>query len=197
MRVTAERYLSLQEVGDELGVSDQTVRRWVKAGELAAYKPGKEYRIKGSDLEEFLQTREVGPKAAAPSLPFEDQDERRREVFYAIWLEYVDRWASHWEEKAERGELSRELLKEHVESLKLIGQTTARLEQEERRDYPGENPLSQDKFVWKATSRALGTIKVVVPAAKALFEESEFGAFEREQERIKREWKRTAEGETA
>jgi excisionase family DNA binding protein len=68
VRATAERYLSLQEVGDELGVSDQTVRRWVKAGELAAYKPGKEYRIKGSDLEEFLKTREVSPKAQ-PSLP--------------------------------------------------------------------------------------------------------------------------------
>jgi len=68
VRATAERYLSLQEVGDELGVSDQTVRRWVKAGELAAYKPGKEYRIKGSDLEEFLKTREVSPKVQA-SLP--------------------------------------------------------------------------------------------------------------------------------
>jgi excisionase family DNA binding protein len=68
VRATIERYLSLQEVGDELGVSDQTVRRWVKAGVLAAYKPGKEYRIKGSDLEEFLKTREVSPKVQA-SLP--------------------------------------------------------------------------------------------------------------------------------
>jgi excisionase family DNA binding protein len=67
VRATAERYLSLQEVGDELGVSDQTVRRWVKAGELAAYKPGKEYRIKGSALEEFLKTREVRPKAESRS----------------------------------------------------------------------------------------------------------------------------------
>ncbi len=66
MRDTAERFMSLQEVGDELGVSNQTVRRWVKAGELAAYKPGKEYRVKGSDLEEFLETREVGPKGPRP-----------------------------------------------------------------------------------------------------------------------------------
>jgi excisionase family DNA binding protein len=53
-------------------VSDQTVRRWVKAGELAAYKPGKEYRIKGSDLEEFLQTREVSPKVQSPLPEFGD-----------------------------------------------------------------------------------------------------------------------------
>jgi excisionase family DNA binding protein len=72
VRATAEKYLSLQEVADELGVSDQTVRRWVKAGELAAYKPGKEYRIKGSDLEEFLKTREVSPKVQSSLLEFGD-----------------------------------------------------------------------------------------------------------------------------
>ncbi len=71
----AEMFLSLHDVGEELGVSVQTVRRWVKAGELAAYQPGKEYRIKSGDLEEFLQTREVRPKAAAPP---SDSDERRR-----------------------------------------------------------------------------------------------------------------------
>jgi excisionase family DNA binding protein len=69
----AEAFLSLQDVADELGISVQTIRKWVKGGELAAYKPGKEYRIKHSDLEEFLKTREVAPKEAAgaqfPSLP--------------------------------------------------------------------------------------------------------------------------------
>ncbi len=68
----AVAFLSLHDVGDELGVSVQTVRRWVKAGALPAYKPGKEYRIKPSDLEEFLKTREVGPKVeSAPPLDFE------------------------------------------------------------------------------------------------------------------------------
>jgi excisionase family DNA binding protein len=87
---TAERYLSLQEVGDELGVSDQTVRRWVKAGELAAYKPGKEYRIKGSDLEEFLQTREVSPKVQSP-LP-EFGDGQRLSRFAEAIIAAAERW---------------------------------------------------------------------------------------------------------
>jgi excisionase family DNA binding protein len=90
VRATAERYLSLQEVGDELGVSDQTVRRWVKAGELAAYKPGKEYRIKGSDLEEFLQTREVSPKVQA-SLP-DFGDGRRLSRFAEAIIAVAARW---------------------------------------------------------------------------------------------------------
>jgi excisionase family DNA binding protein len=90
VRATAERYLSLQEVGDELGVSDQTVRRWVKAGELAAYKPGKEYRIKGSDLEEFLKTREVSPKVQSSLLEFGDG--RRLSRFAEAIVAAAERW---------------------------------------------------------------------------------------------------------
>jgi excisionase family DNA binding protein len=90
VRATAERYLSLQDVGDELGVSDQTVRRWVKAGVLAAYKPGKEYRIKGSDLEEFLQTREVSPKVQA-SLP-DFGDGRRLSRFAEAIVAATEMW---------------------------------------------------------------------------------------------------------
>ncbi len=92
MRVTAERYLSLQDVGDELGISDQTVRRWVKAGDLAAYKPGKEYRIKGSDLEEFLKTREVvAPKVRSPRPDFDIQ-ERRNASFGDAIIAAADTW---------------------------------------------------------------------------------------------------------
>jgi excisionase family DNA binding protein len=91
VRATAERYLSLQEVGDELGVSDQTVRRWVKAGVLAAYKPGKEYRIKGSDLEEFLKTREVSPKVQSPLPEFGDGQHLSRFFAEAI-VAAAERW---------------------------------------------------------------------------------------------------------
>ena len=50
-----------------MGVSDQTVRRWIKAGKLVAYKPGKEFRVSEGDLEQFLQSRRSeSPKAQAP-----------------------------------------------------------------------------------------------------------------------------------
>jgi excisionase family DNA binding protein len=54
-----ERFLSLEDVAERLQVSDRTVRRWVKDGKLAAYKPGREWRIRPSDLEEFLESRKV------------------------------------------------------------------------------------------------------------------------------------------
>ena len=57
-----ERLYSLEEVAERLGVSERTVRRWVKAGDLPAYKPGREYRIKPADLEEFLEERKVQPE---------------------------------------------------------------------------------------------------------------------------------------
>jgi excisionase family DNA binding protein len=52
-------------IADELGVDVQTVRRWIQSGKLKAFKPGKEYRIREADLEEFLAAREVRPKAVA------------------------------------------------------------------------------------------------------------------------------------
>jgi excisionase family DNA binding protein len=78
------KFRGVQEVADELGVDVQTVRRWIHAGNLRAFKPGKEYRIRESDLEEFLRAREVHPKAARRS-PFEPtfndviEEERRAE----------------------------------------------------------------------------------------------------------------------
>jgi excisionase family DNA binding protein len=77
-----EEFLSPEEVGDRLGVSVYTVRRWIKTGRLRAFKPGKEYRIQESDLEEFLRAREVRPKAPSrsplePSLLNGLEEERR------------------------------------------------------------------------------------------------------------------------
>lgn len=93
MAGSEEQFLSLEVVAGRLQVSDQTVRRWVKAGKLAAYKPGLEYRIKGGDLEEFLKTREVHPKVLrrSPSEPsFNDvlADERRA-GYQRSWRDFI------------------------------------------------------------------------------------------------------------
>jgi excisionase family DNA binding protein len=72
MPAADERLLSLEDVAARLQVSDQSVRRWIKAGKLAAYKPGLEWRIKPSDLEEFLENRSY-PKVQAP-LPDAEQE---------------------------------------------------------------------------------------------------------------------------
>lgn len=61
MLTAEERMYSLEEVAERLQVSERTVRRWIKSGELPAYKPGREYRIIPSDLDAFLEARKVRP----------------------------------------------------------------------------------------------------------------------------------------
>jgi excisionase family DNA binding protein len=85
-----ERFYTISEVARLLEVSDQSIRRWVKAGELRAYKPKKEYRIAESDLEEFLKERRV-PLVQARLLNFE---ERRPSIVAKAILTAAERWAS-------------------------------------------------------------------------------------------------------
>jgi excisionase family DNA binding protein len=72
-------------IADELGVDVQTVRRWIQSGKLRAFKPGKEYRVREADLEEFLADREVRPKAQSRSASepsFNDVLEQQRILKY-------------------------------------------------------------------------------------------------------------------
>jgi excisionase family DNA binding protein len=57
---------SLSEVAGLMGVSERTVRRWIKAGRLKAYKPGRDYRIPEAGLRAFIEESEISPKAQAP-----------------------------------------------------------------------------------------------------------------------------------
>jgi excisionase family DNA binding protein len=56
-----EKMLSVQDVVERLGVHEQTVRRWIKSGELVAYALGDRagYRVSPQDLQAFLDRRRV------------------------------------------------------------------------------------------------------------------------------------------
>ena len=89
-------------IADELGVDVQTVRRWIQSGKLRAFKPGKEYRVREADLEEFLAAREVRPKGPAPS-PLEPSllnglEEERRLRYLRGWRAFVNGLATRWED---------------------------------------------------------------------------------------------------
>jgi excisionase family DNA binding protein len=72
------RTLSLSEVAGLMGVSERTIRRWIKAGKLRAYKPGRDYRIPESALRQFVEESEISPKALAPPSLFNGLEEERR-----------------------------------------------------------------------------------------------------------------------
>lgn len=74
-----ERQLSLSEVAHRMGKSERTIRRWIKAGKLKAYKPGRDYLIPESAIQELVERSEVFPKLQAPLPDFELEQERRYE----------------------------------------------------------------------------------------------------------------------
>lgn len=61
------QWLTVAQVAEEIQVSEETVRRWIRAGELPVLDFGSRnmgYRIRRDVLEAFLEDRH-GPKIAA------------------------------------------------------------------------------------------------------------------------------------
>jgi excisionase family DNA binding protein len=87
-----EQTRSLSEVAGLMGVSERTVRRWIKSGRLKAYKPGRDYRIPESGLRAFIEESEISPKVPAPpsSEPtlwngmLEDEERRERRIVFLM-----------------------------------------------------------------------------------------------------------------
>lgn len=52
-----DQYYTIEEVAKTLKVVYLTVYRWIQDGKLTAYKAGKQYRIKKSDLERFIEIK--------------------------------------------------------------------------------------------------------------------------------------------
>lgn len=54
-----ERYYTIDEVADMLKVVYMTVYRWIKQGKLKAFRVGKKYMIKKSDIENLIEKSKV------------------------------------------------------------------------------------------------------------------------------------------
>ena len=59
--MSADELLDVEKVAEELGVHVDTVRKWVREKQLRAIQLGRRggYRIRRSDLHEFLRKRET------------------------------------------------------------------------------------------------------------------------------------------
>jgi excisionase family DNA binding protein len=58
-----ERLLTLKEAGAYAGFDGETIRDWVKAGKIGAFKIGQEWRIEPKSLADFLSARWVANAA--------------------------------------------------------------------------------------------------------------------------------------
>ncbi len=59
----ADPLLTVSEVADRMRVSNMTVYRLIKSGQLAAIRVGKNYRLRGHDVERYLADRAVHIRA--------------------------------------------------------------------------------------------------------------------------------------
>jgi excisionase family DNA binding protein len=66
--MASTKWITTKDVADRLNIHVETVRRWVRVGDLRAVSIGGKggYRIKEKDLDDFLQSR-VRTKKKLPS----------------------------------------------------------------------------------------------------------------------------------
>lgn len=57
-----EKQLTVEEVAEELRVHPETVRQWIREGELDAFDTGRGYRISRKDLDDFIQRRKTSKR---------------------------------------------------------------------------------------------------------------------------------------
>jgi excisionase family DNA binding protein len=57
-----ERLLTVAEVADTMRISNMTVYRLIKSGQLGAVRVGKNFRIRESDVDRYLRERVVRPE---------------------------------------------------------------------------------------------------------------------------------------
>jgi excisionase family DNA binding protein len=56
----SKEFLTVEQIANELDLSEETVLRWIRKKELKAYRLGKTYRITREDYQEFLDQRYTG-----------------------------------------------------------------------------------------------------------------------------------------
>ncbi len=54
-----DEYYTTRQISKLLTVKGITVRRWIVKGLLPAYSLGKEYRVKKTDFDKFMESKKV------------------------------------------------------------------------------------------------------------------------------------------
>lgn len=57
-----EKWVNLEDIAEHLSLSQDTVRTWIKEGKLPAYKAGKRYKFKISEVDEWVRTGRIKEK---------------------------------------------------------------------------------------------------------------------------------------
>ncbi len=58
----AIEWLSVEDIAKEIGLTEDTIRSYIRNKQLTAYRVGNTYRIKREDLNDFLEKRRTDKK---------------------------------------------------------------------------------------------------------------------------------------
>ena len=53
-----ERWLSLEEIANHLGVSKETIRSWIRKETIPYHKVGRQYKFKASEVDQWVERGE-------------------------------------------------------------------------------------------------------------------------------------------
>jgi excisionase family DNA binding protein len=193
-----DRQLALSEVAGLMGVSERTVRRWIKSGKLRAYKPGRDYRIPESAVREFVEDSEISPKAnrrssLEPSL-FNGLEDERREANYQAWLDFVNRYADRWEARIAAGDFDLGNVNEFIATVEDLMPVLHELNTDEVRELP-DQPYSFGAPGAKtgvAILRLGELIDPLIKAGAAKFDSTELEQLRRKRDEARRALERSA-----
>ena len=110
--------LKIVEVGRELGLSEPTVRRYLKTGKIPSVFIGGRYRVRRSALEEFVRRSEVRPVGAQAPLVEESRPEEAFRLVGGVvkdenghqWFRWVVKWNTPEDERGQYREILAELI---------------------------------------------------------------------------------------
>lgn len=54
-----EKWVNLKEIAAHIGVSEDTIRLWIKKGTIPNSRAGKQYKFKISEIDEWLKSGEA------------------------------------------------------------------------------------------------------------------------------------------
>ena len=61
-RATTEKWSSLEEIAEHLGVSKDTIYRWISTKQMPAHKVGKLWKFKISEIDKWVTKGEAADK---------------------------------------------------------------------------------------------------------------------------------------
>jgi excisionase family DNA binding protein len=54
-----DKWVNLEDIADYLSVTEDTARTWVREGKLPAFKVGRRYKFKLSEVDEWVRTGKI------------------------------------------------------------------------------------------------------------------------------------------